>query len=229
MFVYNCTYALPYNKYFHLIKPLKKNEFHCRVVTLMHAVVVVLASAWSIFINRSWPYSSLGGSSTNLQIFVCIFSLGYFLFDFAWCLYHRAEGFVMLFHHCLTMLGLWVTLFREAHGSEIIATIFFAEITNPLLQIRCFQKDVTQNMHNKLNDSKHVAKNIAVIDFLFFTLFTIMRLVLGSHFLIMYLSSKEPDVLARAGCICIYAISWLFWVQMVKYIKKTYFQKEKND
>jgi len=32
------------------------------------------------------------GPNTTLHMLTCIVSMGYFIFDFSWCLYYRSEG-----------------------------------------------------------------------------------------------------------------------------------------
>ena len=104
-------------------------EFFCRIVTLIHAVLVVVLSISSVFINQTWPFRepgescssfktdiltilrvswreayllkiidheivflNLAGPNLAVQDGICILSVGYFLFDLSWCLYHKTEG-----------------------------------------------------------------------------------------------------------------------------------------
>jgi len=40
----------------------------------------------------------VAGPNTSLQNVTCIVSMGYFVFDFCWCLYHQSEGTCMLYY-----------------------------------------------------------------------------------------------------------------------------------
>jgi len=45
------------------------------MITVLHFVTVVVA-----------------GPNTLLHELTCVVSIGYFIFDFFWCLYHQSEG-----------------------------------------------------------------------------------------------------------------------------------------
>jgi len=36
------------------------NEWHCRWITVLHAIVVVMLSAWSVFVQGPWPFTDPG-------------------------------------------------------------------------------------------------------------------------------------------------------------------------
>jgi len=38
----------------------RTSEWHCRVVTVLHAVIVVMLSAWSVFVQGPWPFTDPG-------------------------------------------------------------------------------------------------------------------------------------------------------------------------
>lgn len=42
----------------------------------------------------------------------------------------------MMFHHAVSLFGQFLCLSTGLYGTEMIATIFGTEITNPLLQLR---------------------------------------------------------------------------------------------
>ena len=43
-----------------------------------------------------WPFYSIGDANTDWQTFIMRVSLGYFLFDFAWCLVMGSESVIMV-------------------------------------------------------------------------------------------------------------------------------------
>lgn len=73
-------------------KPTFGGEWHCRIVTAVHAVIISLLSYWCGFVQGPWPFTDPGGENTDLQHITCCLSLGYFLFDFGWCLHDGNEG-----------------------------------------------------------------------------------------------------------------------------------------
>ena len=46
------------------------------------------------------------------------------------------SGAIMFAHHIISLFGQFLCLYRGRYGTEMIATIFGTEITNPLLQLR---------------------------------------------------------------------------------------------
>ena len=65
--------------------------------------------------------------------------------------------------------------------------------------------------------------DIVVVDILFFSLFTVMRVILGTIYFGIYQSSSSPDFLARLGTTLIYMIGLIFWYHMVGYLSNNYF------
>jgi len=47
-----CTYS-----------PHHTTEWHCRMVTVLHACIVVILSAWSAFVQGPWPFTDPGNVS----------------------------------------------------------------------------------------------------------------------------------------------------------------------
>jgi hypothetical protein len=189
--------------------PSKSPEWHCRCVTFLHAAVVVSLSACSAFVEGPWPFTDPAGPNTLLQVVTCAISMGYFMFDFGWCLYFRSEGAVMLFHHLLSIAGNGVVLHRQINGTEMMAAFFGTEITNPLLQLRWFIR------YEKLGERWPVVKEL--VDFSFFILFTVMRIGIASVLLYYYLLHPRPDWIARCFSITLYAVGWIFWISVMKF------------
>ncbi|KFO96131.1 Transmembrane protein 136, partial [Calypte anna] len=71
-------------------------EWSCRLVTLLHGVIVTCLSGYVAFLDGPWPLTHAGSANTSLQIHVLSLTLGYFIFDLGWCLYFKTEGDLML-------------------------------------------------------------------------------------------------------------------------------------
>ena len=122
------------------------------------------------------------------------------------------SGPVMLLHHTLSIAGLSVTFAMKTYGIEIVTTIFGAEFTNPLLQLRWFLKE-TNNYDSLLGD---------IVDISFMALFGILRIGLGTILLYAHLTMPTTDWLGSLGGTCIYSVGWLFWISIVQYGYKKY-------
>lgn len=82
----------------------------------------------------------------------------------------------MLAHHFLSIVGLSWCLIAGAYGTELVATIGGAEITNPLLQLRWFMRN-TGCYKTLWGD---------IVDITFMCLFGFVRIILGSMLLYSY-------------------------------------------
>ena len=52
--------------------PHYTSEWHCRWVTVLHAVIVVILSAWSVFVQGPWPFTDPGNVSVFHLLIVVI-------------------------------------------------------------------------------------------------------------------------------------------------------------
>lgn len=188
-------------------------EWHIRCVTFIHAITVTILGGYIVFVQGPWPFTDSGGPNSPLQQFVVTISLAYFLLDLTWCLYFRTEGLVMLLHHTVSIAGLSACLVVRCYGTEMVTTLFGAEITNPLLQLRWFLR--TMNKYNTLLGN--------IIDVAFIFLFGFFRIFLGTIFLYCYYK-QETDFIGRFGGTSLYIISWLFWINIVQYSYKKYYR-----
>ncbi|XP_049835198.1 TLC domain-containing protein 5-like isoform X3 [Schistocerca gregaria] len=112
-------------------------EWSCRLLTAFHATLVTVLAVLACFLGP-WPFTDPGGPNTTLQCIVLVTSLGYFIFDFIWCLYHQTEGATMLIHHAVSIIAISRVLMKGVSGTEAVAGVGGLEITNPLLQARWF-------------------------------------------------------------------------------------------
>ena len=118
----------------------------------------------------------------------------------------------MLLHHMLSIAGLTTCIVLNWWGTEMVATIFGAEFTNPLLQLRWFLRE-TGNYHTILGD---------FVDLAFMLLFGFFRIFLGSMLLYSYFQLNTTDWWGRFGGTAIYGIGWVFWLSIVQYSYKKY-------
>uniref|UniRef100_A0A8C2IHG3 TLC domain containing 5b n=1 Tax=Cyprinus carpio TaxID=7962 RepID=A0A8C2IHG3_CYPCA len=187
-------------------------EWNCRLVTLLHGILIVCVTAYISFIAGPWPFTHPGTENTSLQILALVLSLGYFLFDMAWCVYFRTEGPVMLAHHTMSILGIVLALHLGESGIETCAVLFGSEITNPLLQARWFLK--------RMGRYDSLAGD--VVDLLFILLFASVRIGVGSRMLYCVLASPKPLLIVKVGGVAIYTLSWIFMIDIARFAcKKT--------
>ncbi|XP_069750700.1 TLC domain-containing protein 5 isoform X1 [Narcine bancroftii] len=182
-------------------------EWSCRLVTLIHGVLIVCLSGYVGFIDGPWPFNHPGSPNTQLQTQVLCLSVGYFIFDMCWCIYFQTEGLVMLSHHSLSILGIVMVLALEHSATEVNAVIFGSEVTNPFLQTRWFLREAGY-YHTLLGDA---------VDFFFVMLFCSVRIGVGGWLLYCELSSPVPLPIVKLGGVAMYVVSWVFMVSIARF------------
>ena len=196
----------------HAINRKRSAEWNCRIVTAVHALLSTSLCFTSAVITGPWPFSYLGEVNTNLHNTAMILSLGYFLFDFAWCMCMKTEGWVMLAHHIVSILGLSYVLYQNKFGSELTAVMGASEFTNPLLQLRWFMK----------KSGIYTGWKALLLDLAFVVLFIGSRLGVGSLFHFVCQTSPKLDIITKAGGQAFYIISWIFGIQLIHFFYKKY-------
>lgn len=187
--------------------PNRSCEWLCRFVSMGHALLVTSLSYYCTFIQGPWPFSDPGGPNTALQEQILIISVGYFIFDFSWCVYFQTEGFAMMCHHFLSIVILGTSLLVGFYGTEIVATIFGSEISNPLLQSRWFLK--------KAGYYESAIGNL--VDIAFVLLFTYVRIFVGSCLLYSYVTTPHIPRLMKLGSSAFYGVSVVFWITILRF------------
>ncbi|NXP69666.1 TM136 protein, partial [Ramphastos sulfuratus] len=190
-------------------------EWSCRLVTLLHGVIVTCLSGYVTLLDGPWPLTHAGSPNTILQTHVLCLTLGYFLFDLGWCLYFQTEGYLMLFHHMLSISGMILVLALRKSATEVTAVIFVSEITNPLLQTRWFLREVGY-YYTFLGE---------VVDFFFVLLFLVLRIGGGALIMQAMVTAPDPSWLLKAGGLAMYFVSLAFMVEICRFARRKMLKK----
>ncbi|XP_019613533.1 PREDICTED: transmembrane protein 136-like [Branchiostoma belcheri] len=187
-------------------------EWNCRLVTAAHGVLITCLSYKNGFIDNRWPFTDPGLPNSQYEEQIIVLCLGYFLFDFSWCVYHGTEGMVMLTHHCASIFGLAAALILGVSGTDVIGVIFGAELTNPFLQLRWFFKET----------GRYRTLPAEINDLLFISLFAGVRIGVGGYFFYTEWTNKRPLMLFKLGGTALYIVSWVFMVQIGRFAVRKY-------
>nr|XP_020649953.1 transmembrane protein 136-like [Pogona vitticeps] len=190
-------------------------EWSCRLVTLVHGLIVTFLSGYIALIDGPWPLTHAGSPNTALQVFLMCLTLGYFIFDLGWCIYFSSEDELMLSHHMLSIWGMVIVLAHGESATEINAVLFVSEITNPLLQVRWFLRSMG-HYYNVIGE---------VVDGLFVTLFLGFRIIGGAWIVRAVLTSPKTILILKAGVMAMYLVSFLFLVDIFNFVKRKLIKK----
>ena len=202
----------------HAFNNTQTPEWNCRIVTLFHGILVTFLCFYSAFVLGPWPFDYIAQKNTPFHNQIMIISLGYFIFDFFWCLFIGTETIVMKAHHAVSIFSFVYALYYNVCGSEITAVIGASEFTNPLLQLRWFVKQKGR-LHGCL---------AVLLDFSLLVAFWSARLIVGTAFHLKVQLSPDLYLFARIGGNLFYIISVVFGVGMLQYVVNRYFLKKRH-
>ena len=193
-------------------------EWNCRIVTIVHGILSCTICMYCGSYTGPWPLDALGEPSTPLQTLCIVITLGYFLFDFIWCIVMGTEGIDMLLHHITSICGLVLSLYLEHSGAELIATIFGSEISNPCLQMRWFLRET----------GKYQTQLAKLNDIVFIVLFLCIRIGVGARLFTDTMTSPKPSILIKLGGVALYTLSLVWMLLIVRFAKKRFFGNKRK-
>ena len=185
----------------------KGEEWNCRAVTMLHGLIAANAGLISVMFTGPWPFDYIGQPNLLFHTILIIISLGYFMFDFAWCVKMKTEGPLMLVHHLLSIYGFFHVLYSGYQGCEMVAVLGGSESTNPLLQFRWFVKEI----------GYYDGWLEYAIDSSFVVIFALFRVGCGTPFLIHFTGDPNVTTFAKIGGFSFYLVSVLFMTDLLKY------------
>lgn len=191
------------------INSKKCPEYSCRIVTEIHALIATFVTCHNLFFSGTWPFGMLGLPNTSIQIQILCASLGYFIHDFLWCLYHMTEGPVMLLHHVISIATMSASLCMGVSGTEVLSTIFGSEISSIVLNFRWFMR------FHKL----HHSKLGMATDVVFVLLFVGVRILLGGYLTYCELVCSPAPLVMKLGGSCMYLVNCVFLVQVLSFAR----------
>lgn len=124
-----------------------------------------------------------------------------------WCVCYRTEGAVMMAHHAASISGILLALVLGVSGCETCGVIFGSELTNPLLQGRWFLRQLGR-YDGLLGDA---------VDLLFIFLFATVRVGLGTAMFYCELASAQTLAVMKLGGVVMYALAWVFMVDIARF------------
>ncbi len=159
---------------------------------------------------QTWPWEHLGDANTLLQTRTLQLSLGFFLFDLSFRLWHRDESPLMLLHHAACICGLGFGLVTGVGGAELVAVVAGGELTNLALETRWFFLQTRQYRGSRLARCN---------DWIFIVTFFLIRVVLGTYHMYAVAASPRVHPVVKAGGACLYAISLLWFGAMAERLR----------
>ncbi|KAL3265885.1 hypothetical protein HHI36_010076 [Cryptolaemus montrouzieri] len=191
---------------FKYIFPKKSPEFNSRLLTWIHGIIATIIGLNQCLLNEN-PFEHPDWITTNIQNFLLVFSLGYFIYDLIWCSYYRTETGLMIMHHLYTIYALKAMVWKGYSGAQACCCLGCMEITNPVLQLRWFIR----------SEGYHKTITFILVELLFFILFFTFRMLIGSYIALKVLFEEKNDTDFKIATMLLHTVSCLFMVQIFKY------------
>ena len=190
-------------------------EAGSRLLALLHSFTICrlieIFILWPQQQQQPFAFAEFGQPSTEIQNAVLVFSISYFVFETAYCVFSRTEDAVMMLHHVVSVSALGWSYHSGRSGYEVCLLIWCAEFTNPFLQLRVFLR--SRGMH---------ASVVGVLnEGVFVVLFVLMRGFFGVHYTWhVYKTAEKTGYVMRCFGYAFQIVNFMFLVQIGKLVKR---------
>ncbi|KAF0984319.1 hypothetical protein FDP41_007496 [Naegleria fowleri] len=114
-----------------------KIEWNSRVVSNVHAILYVLLSCYSIFVENAFPNLSID-EATKMSRVAVLYAGGYFFYDLILIIrYPKLGGIAMLFHHGFVLVGIICIWFCDKYW-VVLCYYSILEVSTPFVNGRWF-------------------------------------------------------------------------------------------
>lgn len=195
-------------------------EYSSRLVAFFHGLVTAFFGINQCFYIDT-PFYHPEWRTTYLQTLILVFSAGYFIHDLIWCLQYAREDKLMIVHHIYTVIFLIRILFKKVSGAQTTCGLGAMELTNPLLQARWFIR----------SEGLYPSLLFLTTETVFLMSYVFVRIILGTYVMSIIIKHPKNDTDFIISSIIIYVISWIFFINIIKYVVNKYFcgKMPKND
>ena len=182
------------------IQKLKLLDIKNRIVSFIHGLFCIWFSSKCLLEDYE-----LGSPTTSFQDTVITISVGYYIYDTIAMLAYDLYNWSILLHHFMSVCFITVILQTNYGGVEIVWIYFLGEITNPLLQIKCFLKALDQQN----------TRLYLLVEITYLVCFLIIRIGIGMPFLVAVILSHKVGIYSKAAFICGSALNIHWAIDMI--------------
>ncbi|CAN8288682.1 unnamed protein product [Cochlearia groenlandica] len=194
-------------------------DFCNRLLSTVHATIAVTLATLSVQ-DWSCPVCPRASKPSLQQMDTMAFSLSYMIYDLICCQFDQVISIDNAVHHFVSILGFVAGLAYQKSGSEIVATLWIAEVSSPFYHLREIIKEIGY---------KDTNFNLAA-DVCFATIFTLARIVCGPFLVYVSLSADNPIFIKAMGSgLQLVSIFWfykIFGMMRYKLFKKSKLNKK---
>ncbi|XP_014251267.1 transmembrane protein 136-like isoform X1 [Cimex lectularius] len=194
---------------FYRFKHKYGGEFTTRIVAGIHGVACIILSCLALIYGPD-PLDGIGEPNTFLQSLTMVISLGFFVYDFVWCVKYQPEIKIILAHHFGGIVSLTFILCCGFSGAEAIAGLGSMEFTNPMVQARWFLRTF----------EKKDTILYQVVEYCFLVSFLTVRLGYGSCLFFAIMTSEKTLFMVKCCSLIMCGVSIALIYNILQFISK---------
>lgn len=187
--------------------PKKSCEYGSRLTAFVHGLLVSFLGINECF-HIDLPFYHPEWRTSYVQSFILVTSVGYFVHDLIWCMQYDRNDKLIIAHHIYSVVFLMRSLFKGVSGGQTTCGLGAMEVTNPLLQTRWL-------IHDHGLDPSPL---FTCVEYMFLCIFFLVRIVLGTFVTGIVVNHPKNDLEFIISTLVLYVISWIFFVNIIKYV-----------
>ena len=107
-----------------------------RMISFLHGLTALIGSGYEFY----FAPGSCGDKNTLLEKWLIYNTVGYFMYDITAMAYYGLLDTTMTIHHWICIIGMSLPLTYDKSANYIVLGMFFGEISNPFMHMRCVLK-----------------------------------------------------------------------------------------
>lgn len=190
---------------FKSLAPKVDHDVKNRFVGIIHGLLTCILAGYNVFHDQP----SYTDKNSDLQIFILLISMGYFVYDYLACVYYGIADKALAIHHSLGVIGYLSGIYAN-NSTLAICGIFYGECSNSSMHIRALLR-IFGKRHTLIHE---------LFDFLYLTIYIIARGVFVTNLAYNAVLISEIPLFLRIACCGLWAQSALFIKEMVFILKR---------
>lgn len=176
----------------------KSHDVKNRILSIIHGLYCLILSGYQLVKEQS----TYAQKSTELQHFIVLTSMGYFIYDFLACEYLKISSLGLVIHHSLAIGG-YASCEYFDNSTISLMGLFQAEISNAPMHLRAILRTF----------GMRYTKSYELLELFYMVFYIVARGIFMSHLIYTtFLNNEIPLLLRITGT--------SLWIQSIYYIRE---------
>jgi hypothetical protein len=184
-----------------------------RFVSILHGLLLLVVAAYSIFHDQP----SFTDKNSEVQLFLILVSMGYFVYDYVACYYYGIADRALLIHHALAVFG-YLAAIHYDNSTIVMCGMFYGETSNAFMHFRVILREFGKR-YTKLHE---------ILDVLYMVTYLIARGYFMTKVNYDTILLSGVPILLKIACVGLWFQSVLFAKEMIFILQKKYKQSQER-